>query len=59
MVNFLLLFLFNSMDTQVDVELLDNWPIFMAIAQVMAQPAHTSLWCVMHDCAPLPIHIVL
>ena len=23
----------------------------MAIAQVMAQPAHTSLWCVMHDCA--------
>ena len=38
----------------VDVELLDNdfqQANFMAIAQVMAQPAHTSLWCVMHDCA--------
>ena len=52
--HFLLLFLFNSMDTQVDVELLDKnfqQANFMAIAQVMAQPAHTSLWCVMHDCA--------
>jgi hypothetical protein len=33
-------------------------PIFMAIVQVMAQPAHTSPWCVMDDCVPLPIYIV-